>query len=242
MIDILQATSDVLEESGKKSLDASLHLPMAEMIADYTPETHEILAQLDAEYVTHISDGKPWRDESGVHIAVDHEVLVRVLRALSQTPEAYAEVRAAEGHYAAENLASISPTADGAALSARPAGNARALGVLDAIAEDVTSALHEDEAVEWDKRMVQLLRSTSPAGVPSYASDAAGYIDTMWTRTLMPTTRNGDKTFREQSSRILDPWGKGRGDGFKPPSGLKEDCVNGQFAAYEETKRALGDL
>ena len=46
MREILQGTDDALTKSGQKSIDPSLRLPLADLIADYTPDTYEIFKLL----------------------------------------------------------------------------------------------------------------------------------------------------------------------------------------------------
>ncbi|MDN3258378.1 hypothetical protein QWJ26_00835 [Streptomyces sp. CSDS2] len=235
----LEAVGDALGKSGKKDVDDSLRMPLAELMADYVPDTHEILKELDADYVTHLSDGEPWEDRSGVHVTVPNEVLLRVMRSVSASPSAYAVLRNAEGQYAAHSLARIPRTAKGFDLSTPVVGNALAFGALDGVASDATARLSAQEAGKWNKAVVGALGAAAPAKVPDFRAEPAGYVSATWAKGLNGTTRTDSDILRSQGADYLSIWAQGRADGFKPPSRLTEDCLNGQSRKSEEAAKSL---
>lgn len=235
----LEAVGDALGKSGEKDVDDSLRMPLAELMADYVPDTHEILKELDADYVTHLSDGEPWEDRSGVHMTVPNDVLLRVMRSVSASPSAYAVLRNAEGQYAAHTMARIPRTAKGFDLSTPVVGNALAFGALDGIASDVTARLSGQEAAKWNRAVVGALGSAAPEKIPDFKADPADYISATWAKGLNDTTRTDSAAFRSQGAEYLSIWAQGRADGFKPPSKLTEDCLNGQSRKSEEATRSL---
>ncbi|MFE3638884.1 hypothetical protein [Streptomyces sp. NPDC059168] len=240
MRDILQSTDDALTTSGQKSIESSLRLPLAQLIADYTPDTYEIFKALDADYVKHASDDKPWSDSSGVHMAVWDDTLIRVTRAVADNPDAYAYVRDAQTRHAARVLIDIPRSADGVTLATPAAGNASALGALDAVAQDVTKDASSQAATEWTKDVVTALKRSAPAPVPHYGADPVGYIRGTWAAQLSPAAAGVvPKDFTEQGVQLLDLWAKGRADGFKPSENLRKDCRNSQSERYGDTLDTL---
>ncbi|MEU7558828.1 hypothetical protein [Streptomyces eurythermus] len=237
----LEAVGDALGKSGKRDVDDSLRMPLAELMADYVPDTHEILKELDADYVTHLSDGEPWEDRSGVHMTVPNEALLRVMRSVSASPSAYAVLRNAEGQYAAHTMARIPGTAKGFDLSTPVVGNALAFGALDGIASDVTARLSGQEAENWNKAVVGALSAAAPAKIPDFKADPAGYVSATWAKGLNGTTKTESDAFRSQGAEYLSIWAHGRADGFKAPGKLTEDCRNGQSRKSEEATAALKD-
>ncbi|WP_406109113.1 hypothetical protein OG698_40510 [Streptomyces sp. NBC_01003] len=239
MRNTLQATSDALTKSKQKSIAGPLRLPLAALITDYAPDTYEILKELDADYLTHASDDEPWEDNSGVHMTVAHEDLVRVVRAISDSPTAYAKVRSAEGRYAAHTLAAIPGTAKGFSLSLPPTGNALVLGALDGVAADVTNGLSKRESARWNKDMVDSLVSSTTANIPDYKSNPAEYINNTWAKGLSTTSTNSSKVFHEQGLHYMNIWAKERGESSKPSARQSEDCLDSQFRKYQETVEFL---
>lgn len=239
MRDTLGAVGDALVSSKGRGIDRSLRVPLAALLADYVADTHEILKELDADYITHLSDKDPWEDASGVHMTVPNTVLLRVMRAVSGSPSAYAILRSAEGEYSARVMVKIPRAAKGFTLYAPTVGNALALGALDGIAADVAPRLSGQAAIEWDKGVVRGLISMAPAVIPAYTSDPAAYISATWTKGLSSASKVESDTFRSQSVNYLTIWSRGRADGFKSPGKLATDCLNAQFRKYREAVKSL---
>jgi hypothetical protein len=238
MRDILSAANDAIDKRGYQALDRSLSMPLAQLLADYVPDTHEILKNLDADYVKHVFEKEPWEDESGVHMAVSHDDLVRVMRAVSATPSAYATIRTVEGRHAAAELAGIPAGATGYDLSAPAAGDSLALGALDGIATSVVSSLSKGDAEGWESRVKNSLSSTAPREIPVYRDDPVGYVADSWNKVLKNSSEGLLLTLREQNIDYLHIWAKGRG-GFKLPADLVSDCQDSADRKYSETVELL---
>ncbi|WP_328312837.1 hypothetical protein OG432_22980 [Streptomyces sp. NBC_00442] len=240
MREILQGTDDALTNSGQKSIDPSLRLPLAELIADYAPDTYEIFKGLDARYVEHASDDRPWSDAAGVHMAVWDDTLIRVTRAVAASPNAYARVRDAQTRQSARILTRIPHPARGVTLTLPPVGNSVALGVLDAIAHDVSQSSSAGAGKKWRSDVIEALKQSAPNPPPSYESDPVGYIRGNWAAQLdAADTAAESKGFTEQGVRLLDIWAKGRADGFKASESLRADCRNSQYDRYSDVVHAL---
>ncbi|MFE3644621.1 hypothetical protein [Streptomyces sp. NPDC059169] len=221
MRDILLVLDERLEGSESRSIEPSLQVPLAEMLADYANDTHEILKDLDAEYLNHeLSGNEPWEDSFGVHMVVPPESLLRVMRAVSENPTAYATIRMAESRRSARVLAETPQGADEAIVNIRACGNALAFGSLDAIASNVTANLTDEKSTAWVSRVAKSI-SSSMTATPAYTTDPASHITGTWAKSLEAGNR-ALLTLRNQSVTMLNIWAE-KGN-VKLPEGLVRDC------------------
>jgi hypothetical protein len=234
MRDILSATDDAAKENGH-SVDPSLRMPLAELLANYVSDTHEILKQLDSDYVVHVSDKEPWQDKDGVHMTVAHESLIRVMKAVSEDPSAYAKIREAEGRYSAENLISIPAHAKGASLSVPACGNALALGSLDGIAADITNKLSDEEAARWEQKVTTSIASSFPSDVPSYKSDPVNYVTGTWAKQIKESEKDFSTSFGTQAVDYIRIWAKNRAEGSSLSQNLAQECQADADRSRSET-------
>lgn len=223
MRDILAATDDALKENGY-SVDHSLRLPLAELLADYVSDTHEILRRLDSDYVIHLSDKEPWQDKDGVHMTVAYDSLVRVVRAVSESPAGYAKIRTAEGRYAAENLVSIPEDATGFSLSVPACGNGLALGPLDAVAADITTELPGEDAQKWEKEVLDSITAPFSSDVPSYKSDPVGHVTGTWAKQAEDGQDKFLTVLDTQAVDYIRIWAKNRAEGSPSSENLAKEC------------------
>lgn len=169
-----QAMKDVLfalgsGQSKQLDLDPALRVPIATALADYAPDMHEMLAGLDSTYVTKAGrDTPPWEAGGTHHLAVPANSFRKTLRAVAEDPQAYALLRMAETRTAAGQLAAVTADATGSELSLPPTKNARALGIMDGVAD---AALSQDaqEARRWhaavfDRLITEQADQAEPAG------------------------------------------------------------------------------
>ncbi|MEV5876815.1 hypothetical protein AB0L75_21770 [Streptomyces sp. NPDC052101] len=237
MREILSATYDTIDRYGYQSIDRSLALPMAQLLADYTPDTHEILEDLDADYVTHLNDKQPWRDGFGVHMTVPHDELVQVMRAVSVNPSAYATIRRAESRHAAAQLAGVPAGATGYDLSTPPVGDALALGALDGIASDVVPHLSKQDSIGWASQVKSALAETTRGKAPVYKTDPVGYLTESWSRSLRNDPEPVLTALRGQSAAYLRLWAEGRGAAL--PEDVVSKCQASWDREYQETVALL---
>ncbi|WP_328787477.1 hypothetical protein [Streptomyces sp. NBC_00273] len=137
-------------EPAELTLDPALRVPLATALADYAPDLHAMLGGNDVNYVTRAGpQAPPWESEGTHHLAVFTNTLRGVLLAMAQDPHAYALLRLTETRSAAQRLATVPTDATGYALTVPPTESARALGILDGIADAVTHGKDEGQARAW---------------------------------------------------------------------------------------------
>ncbi|WP_225835957.1 hypothetical protein [Streptomyces sp. NK08204] len=239
MREILAATFDTVDRHGYQSIGPSLALPLAQLLADYAPDTHEILMDLDADYATHLNDKQPWRDAFGVHMTVPHDDLVQVMRAVSASPSAYATIRRAESGHAAVQLAEVPAGATGFDLSTPPVGDALALGAFDGIAAHVVSHLSKRDGTSWESQvksaLAEMTRGKAP--VPVYKTDPVGYLTQSWSRSLRNDAKPVLTALRGQSAAYLRLWAEGRGAAL--PGDVVSKCQESGDREYQDTLELL---
>ncbi|MEU8027848.1 hypothetical protein AB0C13_04290 [Streptomyces sp. NPDC049099] len=236
---VLVAVDESLGKTGGR-LPATLRAPFAASLADYAPDTASILGIGDAHYVVHSLPAKPaWEDTDGVHMAVTRDMLLRVLRGVSEDPAAYVTVRAASTRYAAEQLAAVPHGATGYDLTVPPARNSRVFGSLDAVATGVRRELGDAAAKEWQRGVFRAAAEQASAP-PSYEKDPAGYLTDTWWRTLRKSgIENSSDVLEQQGADMVDAWGEALGLGVKVQSSLHQNALNDSFSARAE---ALDEL
>ena len=140
----LSAVSEGIERGQEPSITPELRAPLASALADYTQDTYEILSGVNGEY-THREDSAPWRDGKTIRMSARLDDLVNVLRAVSEDPAAYADLRAAHVRQCATRLAAVPAHSTGAYYSWPARSCAAGLGYYDGIADDVP----ESQAEQW---------------------------------------------------------------------------------------------
>ncbi|MFI1175527.1 hypothetical protein [Streptomyces melanogenes] len=186
MRDLVNALDDDFRDRSRADIAAPLREPVAELLADYATDMHTMLVHYSESmaYIRHAGpNGGPWRDEKGVvRMPVENQSLIRVMRAVSDDPAAYATLRKAETGRSAEDLARITKTSAGDAVSAPVGATATALGLLDAMAEEVLATGSKSEAARWKADVVKGLSDGGASEVPAFSADPARYLAGTWER------------------------------------------------------------
>ncbi|MFK0259061.1 hypothetical protein [Streptomyces sp. NPDC090445] len=202
-----QALKDVLFALGSAqpdglTLDPALRLPLATALADYAPDVHELLVTLDSKYV--LEGGRtnpPWESGGTHHLSVYSTVFRHVVRAVSEDPRAYALLRTAESRQVARELAGVPRDAKDAAFSLPATKGARALGVLDGIANVIVDRLDKDEARAWRATVVEGVARGLAA--PGTGADSTGATITAdWLGTFEKTPE--EERFNRLSTQGVD--------------------------------------
>ncbi|MFF0750382.1 hypothetical protein [Streptomyces sp. NPDC004267] len=187
-----QALKDVLvaldpEGTGTLRVDPALRRPLATALVDYAPDLHAMLGGHGGDHITHAAPGiPPWESDGTAHLAVLTRTLERELRAIAQDPRAYALLRSAETRSAAGRLAAVPADATGYALTVPATEGARALGVLDGVAELVTRSQQDDESRTWRTAVVDGLLD-EPAMPGGSRNGQAADLVSAWLRDLRAT-------------------------------------------------------
>lgn len=232
-----QAMKDVIfalgwVQSQKIELDPALRVPLATALAGYAPDVHEMLAGLDNEYVVNAGDNKsPWEAEGTYHLSVWNNVLTKTLRAVAVNPQAYALLRMAETHTAAGQLAAVPADATGVDLSLQPTKNARALGILDGIA-DAAVGQDAQEARKWHTTVFDCLLTEQ-----ADQAEPAGRLTATWLQALRNTPEGQrPERLRAQGLDMARTWAQTRSMDEPTRQDLLTKVENSARNAHEEVK------
>jgi hypothetical protein len=232
----LAAVSDDVERRREPAVAPDLRAPLAEALEDYAQDTHEILNGVNDEY-THREDKAPWQDGKTVRMSAKLDDLVNVLRAVSQDPAAYADLRAAHVRQCATHLAEVPAHATGPYYTWPARSCAAGLGHYDGIADDIPKS----QAEQWRSDVLRRLKNTvgSP---PPYKVNRARYIAGSWQQAVVERVDADQPLFLEDdSSRIIDIWATARGEGIDSTTvnALQQKTANDADSSSAETEKAL---
>ncbi|MFE3658509.1 hypothetical protein [Streptomyces sp. NPDC059165] len=136
---VMNATLEQLSQGSTTEVHENLRLPVSQALAEYAPDTNEILGGLDNAYAEGMKDGY-FTDKTHVdraHLSTSPDVLVQVMRGLSEDPEAYGTLTKAENRLIEAELDKIPKGASGYSESNPLAKAGATLGTFTAIREDV---------------------------------------------------------------------------------------------------------
>ncbi|MFG3494512.1 hypothetical protein [Streptomyces sp. NPDC047928] len=237
MKSVIYALDDEIRRAGPgQKLHAELRGPVAAALADYVVDTHRMLGVGDAQYTRNASPADDaWEAKDGFHMAVLKDPLLRVMRAVSDDPDAYVRLRTAETRYAADELAAVDRKAAGFALSVPPSSAARAFAALDAVATDVMRDRTKEEADAWQRSVIDALADDDSDDVPSFEDRPAEHITGTWRKGLATAKAEERAPYLErQGADMTRIWGQARGMKATALSGLVNGSVNRADAARVE--------
>ncbi len=173
----MQGAIDALDGGGKGSeIHDDLKMPLANALSDYVDDTHQILSD-------HVASGNGGvREENGAgHLDGGADSLVRVLRGVSDEPEAYALLYSSERARTAELIAELptDPHADRSVVDTPAQRIGTALGAYDGIRADVILD-NKDDRMEWaDKTssFASTVNGTVTGFIPEVGDIAGGIVD-----------------------------------------------------------------
>ncbi|MFC5219925.1 hypothetical protein [Streptomyces coerulescens] len=204
----LTAVAEDIERRREPVVASDLRAPLAAALVDYAQDTQEILNGVNGEY-THREDDAPWRDGGTVRMPARIDELVKVLRAVSQDPAAYGDLRAAHVRQCAARLIKVPTRATDARYTSPARSCAAGLGHFDGIADDIPKS----QAEQWRSDVLLRLKDTvgSP---PSYEADPARHIAGRWQLAVIEQVDVDQTRFlKEDSARIVVIWAAARGEG-----------------------------
>ncbi|MEW1723030.1 hypothetical protein [Streptomyces sp. NPDC093109] len=136
---VMNGIIGTLDQGTTTEVHENLRTPIARALAEYTPDTHEILGGLDGEYPKNMGEGyfHDANDPEQAHLATPVDSLVHVMRGLSEDPEAYATMHKAESRYIDVELAKLPEGSMGYSESVPVSKAGAALGAYTAIREDM---------------------------------------------------------------------------------------------------------
>ncbi|MCX4673862.1 hypothetical protein OG413_00740 [Streptomyces sp. NBC_01433] len=123
-------------EGTEATVPDNLRAPVADALAEYASDTHEIIGAVNDEYTNASGEGHFAKDGNG-HLATNPKDLIQVMRGLSENPDAYAALHKAEARHLNNELDRIPNGATGFAHSGNWDKAGSVLGTYTAIREDV---------------------------------------------------------------------------------------------------------
>ncbi|WP_159046320.1 hypothetical protein [Streptomyces sp. MMG1121] len=211
MQNLLTAVDDTVG-TGDRTVDPALAVPLAQALADYADDTDQILTSVNVDYIrADTSSTSPWQDRTGVHMSMSVDTVLHVVRAVSDSPEAYATVRDAATRQAAADLAATPVTAGKETLTLRAKLCGRVLGSLDGVAEKVTGSVGRTGARKWGGDVATRL-SAHASAPPAYGQDPAGHLIDSWKQELKGVdAADALARLEAQSMDMSRIWGKALG-------------------------------
>ncbi|MFJ8533577.1 hypothetical protein [Streptomyces sp. NPDC093591] len=232
----LAAVSGDIERRREAAIASDLRAPLAAALVDYAQDTQEILNGVNGEY-TDREDSAPWQDGATVRMSARLDDLVNVLRAVSEDPAAYADLRAAHVRQCTTRLADVPAHATGADDTWPARSCAAGLGYYDGIADDIP----ESHAEQWRSDVLRRLKDTADSP-PPYKVNPAQHIVGRWQQEVVEQV-DADRTLflQNDSTRIIDIWGTARGEDIdsKKTNALQQKTANDANTSLVETEEAL---
>lgn len=136
---VMNGILSTLDQGPSTEVEENLRVPIAQALAEYAPDTNEILGGLDGEYAENMKDGYflDGNNADRAHLSTPADSLVHVMRGLSEDPDAYGALHKAQSRYIDAELDRLPQGATGYSES-NPLSKAGAtMGTLTAIREDV---------------------------------------------------------------------------------------------------------
>jgi catechol 2,3-dioxygenase-like lactoylglutathione lyase family enzyme len=139
---IMRDSINMLDGGPKnETLPEGMHRPIAHALGDYVSDTHHILSSVNDGSYGHSGENASgvWTDkETGqMRMAVDRGSLIRVMRGVSDDPEAYHTIQEAETAHVAKQLADMPHDMDEEKVKGVMSNCAKGMGAIDAIQGDV---------------------------------------------------------------------------------------------------------
>ncbi|WP_316522533.1 hypothetical protein [Kitasatospora brasiliensis] len=135
---------------GKEKLPAGMQRPIADALADYASDTHDILSGTNRASKEHAGAGGSgvWIDPvtGETRMATDKGALIRVLRGIADDPESHHIVQQAEMVHVAQQLAELPSNVGEKEWKGVMANSSVALGVYDAVQADAILDQRDDDA------------------------------------------------------------------------------------------------
>ncbi|MFF3730461.1 hypothetical protein ACFYXM_09115 [Streptomyces sp. NPDC002476] len=137
------------------SVPKNLQLPVANALAEYASDTHEIISATSSDYIDHWSKGYFTDADGRAHLSSTPKDLIQVMRALSEDPEAYAALHKAEARNLNVLLNEVPHGQVGFESSGRWRDAGAVLGAYTAIREDLVNdeRMTEYSEADWKSKV-----------------------------------------------------------------------------------------
>ncbi|MFE6870846.1 DUF6571 family protein [Kitasatospora sp. NPDC057692] len=228
---VMQGVIDALDAEGKGAEDIhdDLKAPLANALSDYVDDTHLILS----EDVSTAKHSGAWEQNGEGHLGGGSDHIIRVMRGVSDDPEAYATLYAAERAKAAEALAALPADPQHAAeerdIPARQVGTA--LGAYDAIRSSVILD-EKDDRMEWAEKtgeFASTVNGTVTGFIPEVGDIAGGLVDlgiSEWTDNVKEDAQNAGNSKSADAHYAALTQGKAMAAGWGDAAHASPEAAN----------------
>ncbi|RLU96579.1 hypothetical protein CTZ27_16270 [Streptomyces griseocarneus] len=138
---VMHNTIEFLDQGTSTEVPSNLRKPVANALAEYTADTHEILGGASPDSIKNARQGY-WSDADSsrkVHMSTSREHLIHVLRGVSEDADAYGTLHRAETEYIAKELDKLPGNATPDNVGSVLGKTGAALGTYSAIREDISN-------------------------------------------------------------------------------------------------------
>lgn len=142
-------------EGTEATVPANLRQPVANALAEYASDTHEIISATSSDYIDHWSQGYFTDADGRAHLSSTPKDLIQVMRSLSEDPEAYAALHKAEARNLNVLLNEVPQGQVGFETSGRWRDAGAVLGAYTAIREDLVNdeRMAEYSEADWKSKV-----------------------------------------------------------------------------------------
>ncbi|WP_405808083.1 hypothetical protein OG729_24305 [Streptomyces sp. NBC_00210] len=255
---IMRDTIGLLGDGPSTSVPDNLRRPVADALAEYATDTHEILSGVSGEYIRGASDGGVWdgSNGNGVKMSVNTDELMHVMRGLSEDPEAYGSLHKAESTFISQELDKLPQGATGYDRSNPLDKSGAALGAFTAIREDVINDNRSSEYsdADWKAKAAYHIVGGAFTPIPGVGDVIQRGIDTWTWEWSNEMKGEADAKAQEdisdhyleannQMALMIHGWaeGRGQGDDKNLVEGLTGDTLNGYDRGRNTARGYLGN-
>ncbi|MFI1103192.1 hypothetical protein [Streptomyces melanogenes] len=180
---VMNGIIGTLDQGTSTEVHKNMQAAVAKALAEYTPDTHQILGNAGGGYIRGMHDGF-WVDDKGMaHLATSPDKLVHVMRGLSEDPGAYADLSKTELRYLDQELSRLPQGAGPLDQNDLIAKSGNALGTYTAIREDVLNdgRINAYSSADWKAKVAYHVIGgiVTPMTIPTTAGGSIVVGDAM---------------------------------------------------------------
>lgn len=239
---------------GGDGIHKNVQRPLANALADYAPDTHESLDRVSDEGTNPGVRGSA----DDARMFAEPGALRRVMRGVSDDPDAYTLLHQAEREQIKQEIASLPSDAKPNSLVVEDTMGhaAKSMGVFDAIKQDITTDIRDDKQAEadWNAKVVYHIVGGALTPIPGAGDAVQRGIDT-WTWNMSNDQKESATTeanakiaeryleSESQTRHFVGDWGERAGYARDSPqiNVLQEAAMQARHDVRDETSSQLGN-
>ncbi|MEU4352008.1 hypothetical protein [Streptomyces sp. NPDC023838] len=229
---VMNGIIGTLDQGTSTEVHKNMQAAVAKALAEYTPDTHQILGNAGGGYIRGMNGGFFVDDQGMAHLATTPDKLVHVMRGLSEDPAAFADLSKTELRYLDQELGRLPKGASPLDQNDLLAKSGNALGTYTAIREDVLNdgRVKAYSAADWKAKVAYHIIGgiVTPMSIPMagggtfvvgdgqqrgvdtlawmWGNDLKAAADAKANAKISDTYLNADTQMRT----VVNTWGEGR--------------------------------